>query len=82
MSDGMESVPRRVCEVLHVQLDARCIERHKRIDDDMSSFKGEIREIFHQRATDRAWGIVGKYGVTLITLVGGIFAIARFLKVG
>lgn len=82
-----EMVPRRVCETLHNRLDRACEERHRGLDeridgltDAIREFSGELRNAVLERATDRAWALIGKYGATLAALIGTLFGIASYLK--
>lgn len=82
-----EMVSRRLCETLHSRLDRACEERHRGLDeridgltDALREFSRELRTAVVERATDRAWALIGKYGITLAALVATLFGIASYLK--
>ena len=87
MSD--EKVDVGTCKVLHDQLEKRCEDKHSVIDERiekvveaLTTIGEQLRTVLIQRAADRAWALVGKYGLTLLALAGTLFGIARYIKAG
>jgi hypothetical protein len=67
---------RTFCEEKFRQID-RSFEEGRAL---MKTITEEIRAMVWERATDRAWAILGKYGVGGIVLISTLFGLVAYWK--